>query len=433
VTGLLTWAYVVAAGSVLDPLYTGLGWVMAWLYALLPSYGIAIILLTIAVRLVLYPLTVKQTKSMQAMQRLQPEIKRLQTKYKNDRQKLNEEMMKFYKENKVNPLSGCLPLLLQLPLFIVLYRLIHDLTSTIIAGALVVGGVTAGSAGHTLPAKPTYQNVRVSDGTIAKDKEGTDQLNDSITADVVDPVDGKVVGQLRGKVVNNQVYDGTNGGKDKKPAPVFDPTGKIEIGTVDGATVSGASVTANPKHIPEHSQLAKDLKKTPGHMEWLGMDLAKRPSQGQGAELIGMYLLVALTVATGYYQQRQMTARTPASAQNAQMQMMGKIFPLFFGFIALQVPAGVDLYFVVSNLWQIGQQAIIFRQQDAADVAKKAGGGKTNGGAAKVATKPASVEAGPQAPAAPAKAQSGNPQGSAKGGSNPSNRSRRRRRRRKGR
>src|SRR5437660_8908642 len=160
--GLVTWAYVVAAGWVLDPLYTGLGWVMAWLYALIPSYGIAIILLTVAVRLVLYPLTVKQTKSMQAMQRLQPEIKRLQAKYKNDKQKLNEEMMKFYKENKVNPLSGCLPLILQLPLFIVLYRLIHDLTSTVIAGAVVVGTVTtAGGLPPTVTFAP--QSVKVAD------------------------------------------------------------------------------------------------------------------------------------------------------------------------------------------------------------------------------------------------------------------------------
>jgi YidC/Oxa1 family membrane protein insertase len=149
--------------------------------------------------------------------------------------------------------------------------------------------------------------------------------------------------------------------------------------------------------------------------------------------------LVALTVVTGYYQQRQMTARTPASAQNQQMQMMGRIFPLFFGFIALQVPAGVVLYFVVSNLWQIGQQAIIFRQQDAADAKAKAGGGKGANGGTKVAAKPVPSESSNPAPATPAKAASGNPQqsggtqSSAKGGSNPSNRSRRRRRRRKGR
>src|SRR5947199_8137904 len=135
---------------------------MAWLYALIPSYGIAIILLTVAVRLVLYPLTVKQTKSMQAMQRLQPEIKRLQQKYKGDKQKLNEEMMKFYKENQVNPLAGCLPLLLQMPLFIVLYRLIHDLTTTVIVGAMVFGG--AGSTGALT--NPAFDAIKVSGGTV---------------------------------------------------------------------------------------------------------------------------------------------------------------------------------------------------------------------------------------------------------------------------
>jgi YidC/Oxa1 family membrane protein insertase len=76
VNNLLTRGYVLATGSVFDPLYTALGYVMAWLYAAFPSYAVAIVLLTIAVRLVLYPLTVKQTKSMQAMQRLQPEIRR---------------------------------------------------------------------------------------------------------------------------------------------------------------------------------------------------------------------------------------------------------------------------------------------------------------------------------------------------------------------
>src|SRR4029077_16973 len=126
----------------------------------------SIILLTIVVRLVLYPLTVKQTKSMQAMQRVPPEIKRLQAKYKNDRQKLNEEMMKFYKENKVNPLSGCLPLILQLPLFIVLYRLIPDLTTTGVAGAMIVGAAAAPIvmvASNNGPSQSvTVQNVKVS-------------------------------------------------------------------------------------------------------------------------------------------------------------------------------------------------------------------------------------------------------------------------------
>src|SRR5206468_6523044 len=111
-----------------------------------------IVVLTVAVRLLLFPLTAKQTKSMQAMQRVQPELKRLQAKYKNDRQKLNEEMKKFYKEHQINPFAGCLPLILQMPLFIVLYRLILELTHTVIVGAVVVGGTIVPASSTSLGA-----------------------------------------------------------------------------------------------------------------------------------------------------------------------------------------------------------------------------------------------------------------------------------------
>ncbi|MGH2747588.1 MAG: YidC/Oxa1 family membrane protein insertase [Actinomycetota bacterium] len=97
---------------------------LAAFYSIIPSYGLAIILLTVAVRLVLLPLSIKQTRSMREMQRIQPEVKKLQQKHKGDRQKLNEEMMKLYKEHGVNPFGGCLPLLLQLPVFIALYRVL---------------------------------------------------------------------------------------------------------------------------------------------------------------------------------------------------------------------------------------------------------------------------------------------------------------------
>ena len=79
--------------------------------------------------------------------------------------------------------------------------------------------------------------------------------------------------------------------------------------------------------------------------------------------MIGL-LLVAAVVGTGYFQQKQMTARLPKDSINPQMQMVTKIFPVFFGLISLSVPAGVVLYFVVSNLWQIGQQAVAFRNRE---------------------------------------------------------------------
>lgn len=97
---------------------------LAGFYALVQNYGLAIILLTIAVRVLLLPLSIKQTRSMREMQRIQPEVKKLQAKHKGDRQKLNEEMMALYKEHGVNPFGGCLPLLMQFPVFIALYRLI---------------------------------------------------------------------------------------------------------------------------------------------------------------------------------------------------------------------------------------------------------------------------------------------------------------------
>jgi YidC/Oxa1 family membrane protein insertase len=90
------------------------------------SYWFSIVMLTVAVRILLIPLTVKQVRSTRVMQELAPEIKRLQAKHKNDRQKLNEEMMALYKERGFNPMAGCWPLVAQMPFFFALYRVIYS-------------------------------------------------------------------------------------------------------------------------------------------------------------------------------------------------------------------------------------------------------------------------------------------------------------------
>jgi YidC/Oxa1 family membrane protein insertase len=90
------------------------------------SWGWAIILLTFTIRILILPLTFKSVKSMQKLQVLQPEMKKIQERYKDDRQRMNQEMMKFYQENKVNPLGSCLPLLLQIPFFIALFELLRS-------------------------------------------------------------------------------------------------------------------------------------------------------------------------------------------------------------------------------------------------------------------------------------------------------------------
>ncbi len=272
----------------------------------------AIALLTVTVRIFLIPLTTKQVKSQQAMQRIQPELKRLQAKYKNDRQKLNEEMMKFYKENKVNPLAGCLPILLQAPLFIVLYRLILDLSD-------------------------------------------------------------------------------------------------------DGG----------PKHVPTNSKLYTSLVESGGEMVSWGFDLAKAASSVSGfGNAFPYYLLIAITVATGYFQQRQMTSRMPKDGMNQQMQMIAKIFPVIIGFVSLSVPAGVVVYFIVSNLWQIGQQAVTFKLYPPVHLAAGADKGdkdkveRERRRRARAAGAPAAAKGGgggPTAPATPVPSSGRSGGGAAKG------------------
>lgn len=101
---------------------------------IIPNYGVAIILLTLIVKAAFYPLTKKQFQSMKDMQKVQPKLKKLQEKYKNQPEKLQKEMMSFYKENNVNPFGGCLPLLIQLPIFVaIFYTIRSDAFSQIIA------------------------------------------------------------------------------------------------------------------------------------------------------------------------------------------------------------------------------------------------------------------------------------------------------------
>jgi len=101
---------------------------MAVIYAFTNNYALTIIGLTLIIMIIVTPLTLKGTRSMMVMQQLQPEMKKIQTQYKDDRQKLNEELLKFYKENDISPLGGCLPLLVQMPVFIVLYQVLRGLT-----------------------------------------------------------------------------------------------------------------------------------------------------------------------------------------------------------------------------------------------------------------------------------------------------------------
>ena len=102
----------------------GLGWMLALFYTFVPNYGVAIIILTLVIRFGMVPLIIKQMKGMKAMQKLGPEIQKLRAKHKGDRQAMNEAQMKLFQEHGASPLGGCWPLLLQLPIFFALFRLL---------------------------------------------------------------------------------------------------------------------------------------------------------------------------------------------------------------------------------------------------------------------------------------------------------------------
>jgi YidC/Oxa1 family membrane protein insertase len=218
------------------------------------------------VMLVLSPLAIKSTRSMIRMQRLQPEMKKLQAKHKDDREALNREMMAFYKANNVNPFSSCLPLLLQMPVFIVLYQVLSGLTKM-----------------------------------------------------------------------------------------------------VDG--------TFKPKYLDRSSDLYRDLT-TQDKMMSFGMDLSKsalQELQDRGFLVaLPFILLVAIVVVTSFVQQRQVQGRNPGADINPQQQMIGRILPFIFIPISISLPAGVVIYFAVSNLVRVGQQALVTKLE----FSGKAGDGK---------------------------------------------------------
>lgn len=109
-----------------DFIYVLLGTIMRFIYNLVDNFGIAIILFTILVRVCLLPLVIKQQKSMAHMQKMQPKLQEIQKKYQYDKEKQNEETMKLYQQYKINPMSSCLPLFIQMPILIAIYGVIQN-------------------------------------------------------------------------------------------------------------------------------------------------------------------------------------------------------------------------------------------------------------------------------------------------------------------
>jgi len=112
-------------GAIMNPIYTILEQAILMMYGVLGNYGLAIIGITILIKVVLLPLTLKQDKSMKAMKKVQPELEKIKAQYKNDPQTMNQKTMELYQTHKVNPAGGCLPLLLQMPILFALFGVLR--------------------------------------------------------------------------------------------------------------------------------------------------------------------------------------------------------------------------------------------------------------------------------------------------------------------
>ena len=255
--------------------------VVAWFYSLWPSYGFAIIMLTLTVMVVVTPLTLKGTRSMLQMQLLQPELKRIQSKYgPGERQQMNEELMAFYQENGINPLGGCLPLLVQLPVFLVLFQVVRGMTRRATAMGTQLGWTSS--------------------------RDVTTGPWDEHTIDL-----------------NERVFD--------------------------------------PEYIPSDSELYADLIES-NEMPWIGIDLSRSASSILGDGIIDLlpYLaMILIVLVSSLYQQRQIQGRNTGAQINPQQQAIMKIMPWFLPVFSWAMPAALVVYFIVSNLYRIGQQAYI--------------------------------------------------------------------------
>lgn len=290
--------------DVFQYLLDGLGWVLARIYDVVPNYGLAIIILTILIRFVLFPLGVKQIKSMQHMQAIQPRVKEIQKKYKNNKQKSQEETMKLYKEAGVNPLGGCLPVIAQFPILISMYAVIR----------------APGLEAAKYQERPAYEVVN-----------NHLPVDSQLFADTIQHEHTSLL------IVNLQCSASQAGSE-------------AQINDTSKEPVKAGEPLLNDDGQP----LVGDDGQ--GFTSKSALDCGDSPT-----DKIAYIALLGFMILTTFFQQRQMQKSSPPGAASQQQQAIMKIMPLFFGFIGFTFPAGLVVYWTTSNLFQIGQQTLLLR------------------------------------------------------------------------
>jgi len=229
--------------AIIEPFALAIGFLLSYIYDFVVSYGLSIVILTIIINIIIFPLTLRQTRSTKRMQDAQADIKKVQKQYKDDKEELNKKIAELYKEKGINPLGCVVPLLVQMPIWFALFRVLREPLLFI------------------------------------------------------------------------------------------------------------------PKEASLYSQLGDHSS-----ILFFNMDLQIPASEITAwIDRAPYIVLILLVVGTALIQQNQLTKKQGKSnnQQQQQMQMIGKIMPIFFGFISWTLPSGLVVYFLTGNIFRIGQQALI--------------------------------------------------------------------------
>ncbi len=327
--------------------------------SIIGGFGVGIILLTVFVRLAMWPLGVSQQRSMRTMQMLQPKMKAIQERYKNDPQQMQTKMMEFYKEHKFNPMAGCFPLLIQMPIFILLYSALMSPQFIQIAG------------------DSPFLFINRLDATL---KTNAGISNDGVLG--VSKYDSFMLGKTAKVYLDKETLDNV---KISKPNKAVEIQGELTPGEPVDFKVSldnldlkfsqldkiqKAEITVTDLQTKESELMTFERKD--------GILVASFPTKEVKNTLhYDVLILIVLFGLTMFATQKIMMATSKTKnqdpAQEAIQKSMNTFMPIMLTatFVFIPIPAGVLLYLISSNVIQVAQTVIINKQLEKEDEKKK--------------------------------------------------------------
>ena len=326
------------------------------------SYGIGIILLTIIVRAAMWPLGLSQQRSMRTMQLLQPKMKAIQERYKSNPQVMQQKMMEFYKEHKFNPMAGCFPLLIQMPIFILLY-------STLMSPQFI-----------QMAGDSQFLFINRLDATL---KTSAGISNDGILG--VSKYDSFMSGKTA-KVYLKGIEEPLLNVKIVKPTKAVEVQGELTPGENADFKVSLDSLNLKFSQLDQIEKAQIDVTdiqtketETLDFVRKDGILISSIPTKEMKTLFhCDVLLLIALFAVTMIFSQKAMMSMNKSAqqdpAQAAMQKSMNTFMPIMltFTFVIIPIPAGVLLYLISSNIFQVVQTLIINKQLEAEDAKKEA-------------------------------------------------------------